>query len=394
VRGQATEMRSARSSETVIARKSAMHAKGGPRDVLGGLRALASGLPAEWRGRFASAVPSRRVCLAVFLAAAAPGAAADRGSGGPVPVAVPRASGEAPALAPKLLALAVVGGPGDQWVQEVGFLSSGSVYGRGPGGSFTVLYSREGRYLGLSGNPAAPGAGTKGRNFAVNDKVRNPYDGTTWSYGYKQVAPQLQQPYLYSPFGWTWWDWTEAQAGNQRADTRCVGLWFQSKDRFVAQTWSDGGNTVQANDPRDVKVYHKLCGNGGRSKSFFLEGDAKTGEPLAGLAFSHRPQAACFDGWGRFYVSQALEQHPDCLDLGGSRHAGFCAADANLRPLASGTFVQDGQSLAMALQGGLLVVGGSVSAGGAAAALPKLVNPAQPGPGGGEDGFIALVKLW
>jgi len=344
--------------------------------------------------RSVSSVPPWFVPLVVFLMAAMPVAAADHGNGGPVPVAVPRAAGEAPALAPQLLALAVVGGPGDQWIQEVGFLPSGSAYGRGPGGSFTVLYAKEGKCLGVSGNPAAPGTGAKGRSFAVNDKVQSPYDGTTWSYGYKQVASQLQQPYIYSPAGWKWWDWTEAQAGNQRADTRCVGLWFQSKDRFVSQTWSDGGNTVQANDPRDVSKVHKLCGNGGRSKSFFLMGDAKTGEPLAGLAFTHRPLAACFDGWGRFYVSQALEKQPDCLKLGGGEHAGFCAADASMRPLVSGTLVPDGQSLAMALKGGLLVVGGAISAEGATAALPKLLNPAQPRPGGGEDGFIALVKLW
>ncbi len=334
------------------------------------------------------------VPVLILLLGAGPVAAASRERGGPVPVAVPKARGEAPDLSPTLLALTLAGGPGDQWIEEVGFTPRGGAYGKGGGGTFAVLYTKEGRPIGITGDPRKPCPGSRGRNFAVNDKVRNPYDGSRWSYGYKQVASQLQQPYLYSPYGWEWWDWTEGQAGSQRADTRCVGLWFQSKTRFVSQTWSDGGNTVQANDPRDVKKYHKLCGNGGRSKSFFLMGDAKTGEPLAGLAFTHRPQAACFDGWGRFYVSQALEKVPDCLKLDGSDHAGFCVADADLKPLASGTFLPGGGSLAIAVRGNLLVVGGSVPAKAAAAGAANLKQPAQAKPGGGEDGFLAVVKLW
>src|SRR5687768_17571242 len=110
------------------------------------------------------------------------------------------------ALSPQLVTLTVVGGAGDQWIQEVGFLPDGKIYGKSGGGHFTVLYTAGGaKYLGFSGDIHAASTGPQGEVWANGGSTTKSPTGSALTIGFKQVGKNLQQPYLASKFGWKWW---------------------------------------------------------------------------------------------------------------------------------------------------------------------------------------------
>ena len=313
-----------------------------------------------------------------------------------------KSSPSAPILSPELVTLAVIGGAGDQWIQEVGFLPDGKIYGKGGGGHFTVLYAANGaKCLGISGDLNTASTGPQGETWANGGSTtKSPTDGSSLTIGYKQVAKNLQQPYLSSKGGWKWWDWTEKEADSLRADSRGVRVQFLPGGRFLAKCWTDGGNSTLTRDPRDIskpnpatKDAAVMKGAGG-SATLYIIGDDKSGSPLCGTFMKHRPQAETFDASGRIFVAQHVgdqtKDGPKGFGLGGE--AGFCVLDAGLSRVLFTTSLGPGRANSIAIHNGLCVVGGGVPADGAGSLQQR--NPAQPKPGGGQDAFIAIIRLW
>ncbi len=329
------------------------------------------------------------------------------------PTESPVSGAAAQALNPKILALTCVGGAGDQFIQEVGFLPDGTIFGKGAG--FMVSYSKDGvKCLGISVDLSTSGKDFRGANWA-NKGSSVAVEGFDLTIGYRQVHEILQQPFIESSAGWTWWGWSHEQAKKRElmADSRGVVIYPLPGGRFLAKCWCVGDNTVLEKDPRDMDRQNPALANAynrsaGGSASLYIVGNARTGEPLHATWMIHRPQAEAVDAQGRVYISQQAARkhgpvHQDSLGLGG--RAGLSIFSPDLREcLFSGTLGGD-ETYAVAVRDNLLVVGGSI---GMArkdkdgkslpseidpAGLPQR-NPAQPKPGGGEDGFLAILKLW
>lgn len=314
----------------------------------------------------------------------------------------------APALKPEILALTLVGGKGDQWLQEVGFTSDGRVFGKSgtdaktaPRG-FTVYYSAEGKFLNVEGDVNLPSGGLRGERWANGGtSVRDPATGVTLEIGYKQVARLLQQPFLRSSAGWKWWGWGAGQAETYKlmADSRGVRVYLAPGGLFLAKCWTDGGNTTLARHPMDLAHGNRFTKDGfvkGGKGSIYMLGDVKTGTPLVGTWAGFRPQAEAVDAWGRVYsceLGRTAGTPDDRFKLGGD---GVYVLDPLLsKRLFLGSLGMD-RVLCMAIKDNILVVGGSTGGAKSAAdpAVLRVTNPAQPAPGGGEDGVLAVIKLW
>jgi len=307
-----------------------------------------------------------------------------------------------PPLTPELITLAVVGGAGDQWIQEVGFLPDGKIYGKSGGGHFTVLYAANGaKYLGISGDVQAASTGPRGDVWANGGStVKSAAGDTSLTIGFKQVAKNLQQPYLTSKQGWKWWDWNEKEAGQLRADSRGVGVQFLPGGRFLAKCWTDGGNSTLVRDPRDVSKPNPATMNtavmkgAGGSATLYIIGEVKSGVPICGTFMKHRPEAETFDAWSRLYVAQPVGDQanggPKGFELGGD--AGITVMDSTLSKVLFTTTLGPGRCTSIAVREGICVVGGAVTGDGAGIVQQR--NPAQPKPGGQQDGFIAIIRLW
>jgi pSer/pThr/pTyr-binding forkhead associated (FHA) protein len=323
------------------------------------------------------------------------------------------APGTVPPVNPRLVTLTCVGGPGDQYIHEVGFMPDGTIYGKGTG--FLVGYAADGaKCLGIKGNPATPSKDRRGANWA-NKGTSIVVDGIKLTIGYKQVHAILQQPYMASSAGWKWWGWNHEEAKKRKlmADSRGVALYPLSNGRFLAKCWCDGGNTVLEKDPRNLDRRNPALANpynrcAAGSASLYIIGDARTGEPLHATWMIHRPQAEAVDAYGRVYIAQQAAKkygsvYKDSLGLGG--RAGISIFNPTLSAcLFSGTLGGD-ISYALAVRDNLLVIGGSVGRAkkskdgttrspGTDPSKLMLRNPAQPKPGGGEDGFLAIFRLW
>jgi hypothetical protein len=105
------------------------------------------------------------------------------------------------------------------------------------------------------------------------------------------------------------------------------------------------------------------------------------------------------DEAGRLYISQMargrwVKPVEDAFGLGGG--AGFTVFDENLsKPILGGSFGGD-SGLCIAVKGDYLVVGGIACKQpkeGEPKKLAKTVNAHQEQPGGGSDGFVAIIKL-
>jgi hypothetical protein len=200
---------------------------------------------------------------------------------------------------------------------------------------------------------------------------------------------------------------------------------------------------LDARNPALANAYNRCAAGSG---SLYVIGDAKTGEPLHATWMIHRPQAEAVDQYGRIYIAQRAARkfgpvHHDSLGLGGG--AGVSIFNQALSECMFSATLGGDTAYALAVRDNMLVLGGSIGyqpkgkgftgvsdgtlsllgsdtvgpvggAGGgglgggfgggratkAAAPPPRnvaklpLLNPAQPQPGGGEDGFLAIVRLW
>ncbi|MHC4252527.1 MAG: protein kinase domain-containing protein, partial [Planctomycetota bacterium] len=316
----------------------------------------------------------------------------------------------APPLVPRLLVCTRVGGKGDQHIREVGF-SRGVVYGKGEG--FRVVYdarSFRGRVQGDVNthdderyNPRPPLPGGRGK------EVRDPRNGQTYRVGYRQVNPELQQPFLESSAGWKLWGlgFDEVKTGTKgvrwgplMADSRAYDCWLMPGGKIAVKCWTDGGSSILTRDPRDPQKPNPIEGmdpfkkDAGGMASMFMLVDPKDGTPLSGTFLRSHVTHQAVDAFGRVYLpfAQAGSRNPFGMAEEKETRAGLfvlkpslLAPELNVRIGGGG----DERLGVIALKDGLLVLGGYTEAAGL-----KTVNPVQDAHGGGKDGFFVVLRLW
>ncbi|MCU0673408.1 MAG: hypothetical protein MUE69_11515 [Myxococcota bacterium] len=323
---------------------------------------------------------------------------------------------DAPPLAPELVALTYVGGAGDQHVRRVRFADDGAVVGEGA--SFVVTYdgaagSVEGDVdtadaESFSDRPALPGD--------PGAAVEDPRFGLTYRVGYRQAGGSLQLPIFRAFAGeerlWGLWGHAVADvmAADLGADTRCYQAWLMPNDHVGVQCWTDGGNSVLAKEPRDLTSpgFDPSWAEGsymrspaGMATSYALVDPRDGGSVVSGTFVASHVANLIVDPWGRVIVARtatsrsggAAPTNPfDQAETG----SGFLVLSSDLRDVIAnvrigGTTCEGGtQSFgSLALRDGVLVLGGTTCA-------PDLAtrNAVQSDHGGGQDGMLAVVRLY
>jgi len=302
-----------------------------------------------------------------------------------------------PPLQPELLCAARVGGKGDQWLNQVS-VKGWRVQAAGEGDfKVSVEVLADGTVKGKSwGNLSAEQTPASALPHVKAGKLGS------LEFGFNQVAPALQQPYLKAP-GWAWWGWTEAQARHAKAryaplmaDSGIRLLLPMPNKNFYVVGVTDGGNSSLRADPRDIDVtldFPIAFGGGGGQSSYVFEVSPK-GELMHQMILRGSANGAAWDAWGRLLVvgrgivkgddkeAQAAFGHGD----GG----GLVFADAAWsRPLFRACFEHTSLwAASIDSESGLAAVVGVVDG------ELKELNPIQAKPGGGKDGFIAVFRLW
>ena len=288
------------------------------------------------------------------------------------------------------------------------------VVARGQG--FSVRYTVAGGGIKVEGDASTPDTeGFSGRPELPGDPGRayeDPRVGLDFRVGFRQ-ASSLQTPIFRAFKGeervWALWGHAVDDIKDKRlgADSRCYGAWAMPKGRLGVQCWTDGGNSVLAKDPRDLGrgamwtqgAY--MSGAGGMASLYALVDPKEGGQVLSGTFIARHVSPLIADPWGRVIVADVATRRnagDDITNPFGQHEeagAGFFVLDPELRtPLLNvvlGGDCKDGKQRfgAIALQGGLLALAGTTCAGDLA-----VVTPAQDKAGGGQDGFLAIVRLW
>ena len=82
------------------------------------------------------------------------------------PSIFPRPGSRPPTPKPQVVTLTYIGGAGNQWIQEVGFMEDGRIYAKSGGDTFTVYYSADGtKKLEMTGDISKPCTGNRGPNL-------------------------------------------------------------------------------------------------------------------------------------------------------------------------------------------------------------------------------------
>jgi serine/threonine-protein kinase len=322
-------------------------------------------------------------------------------------------SGPAPMLRPQIVALFAVGGPGNQYIRQVG-IEGTQAWGKGAG--FAVAIDLASGAATVSGDIATddgdPWDWKLVRDPKARTELKDPRNGFTYTIGTVQVHPILQQPLLTSTAGWKLWGWTHAQVADEyknvrggplMADSRGCDLWLMPGGNLGVLCWTDGGNSVLTRDPRDLSKPNDAAESPGSWRaspggmaSLFLLVDAKDGTPRSGTFVRSPVTERAVDPWGRVYLPRA--QDGAMAVAGATDNAGgglfVLAPDlhtAELNARLGGGAAEGGQEgfATLALHGNILVLGGTTNS-----TAPPAIHGIQPKPGGGQDGFICVVKLW
>ncbi len=320
----------------------------------------------------------------------------------PPPPALPPAPAgwgkAAPALAPKLLMVARVGGPGDQWIKTVAV--KGNIVAAAGEGDFqlaatvgadgTVKATPRGNLLARHSPWASLPPSTRGRTGSVE-------------FGHRQVHPILQQPYL-NGSAWKLWGWTYNQARASKAPyapfVADSGIRHVSKmpngSLFVVGM-SDGGNTSLRAHPKDIDkaLEFPIATGGGAGRSSYLFEVSANGDPLRQMVVRGAANAACWDTWGRILVvgRGILRGEPNAFDYPDG--AGILMADAAWSRILFGTSIGaqgDGQCTLVGVS--VDPTSGLAAACGFVSGEIKQVQGFQPKPGGGKDGLLVIFRLW
>ncbi len=226
-------------------------------------------------------------------------------------------------------------------------------------------------------------------------------------FGFNQVAPLLQQPFMKAP-GWQLWGWTEAQARKSKA--KYAPFMADSGIRMATLTPSktlyavglcDGGNTCLRADPRDIDspLEFPVALGGGAGQSSYAFEISQKGELLRQLVVRGSANGVCWDDWGRtLVVGRGIVRGDDAdahKTFGYGDGAGLVLVDRDWKKVlfkaSFGTEGKGGISLWAAdidSKSGLAAVVGHVEG------TLRETAPIQPKAGGGKDGFIAVFRLW
>jgi hypothetical protein len=342
-------------------------------------------------------------------------------SDGVIDLVEPTATGAAPALAPRLLALTYAGGPGDQHVHAVSFDADGTL--RAEGSAFTVLHDADGANGRIEGDVALADTRAFAQRPRLPGDPGQPYrdlrHGLVYTVGYRQAGSSLQMP-IFRAFEddvriWSLWGHAvmDVLDRNLGADSRCYQAWAMPDGHVGVQCWTDGGNSVLAKEPRDLDspgfnpswAAGSFQPSAGGMSSLYARIDPRDGGSVVSGTFAASHVAAvAVDPWGRVYVARVASSRSGGGDpqnpfaQAESATSGVLVLDPTLRQVlfnariggacsGEGT-VQAFGSIAVR-EDGLLILGGSTCA-------PDLgtTSAAQASHGGGQDGMVAVLRLW
>jgi hypothetical protein len=230
------------------------------------------------------------------------------------------------------------------------------------------------------------------------------------TYGYHQVDPNVQLPFMDGP-GWKLWGWTLDQAKTAKckyaplmADSRIRHAQMTPAGTIVAIATTDGGNTSLRAHPQDINqtlepaVGNSITGGGGGGASswiYELTTDGKYQRVLVCRGFA---QATAFDTWGRMLtVGRGVIAKPMANGFAYPDGGGVLMVDRGwTHALFSSHFGLEGKdtesnlwAVAVDSKSGIAAVSGYVRGGKLAE-----VNGVQAEDGGGTDGFLAVFRLW
>lgn len=303
----------------------------------------------------------------------------------------------APAIAPELLVLARLGGAGDQRfiaVQAKGGTVQ-AVDGCGLGMQATIAADGT-PAVRKTGNPAQPSTRD------ARDLLANGGQVGAVSFGYTQVAGNLQQPWAKGP-GWQLWGFTYEQAKSHElmADSRIrAGLPMPNGDVLLIG-WCDGGNTVLHRDPRDIAKRSpamRYVHGGGRGSSLLFSQVTMQGEVLRQAFLGPGCGGVTWDPWGRLYTCGTNlckgGKAPFNVESSGSLlvfDRAWTAPIIDARLGGAGASYKDNmwEAIALDAEHGLLALAGWTTG-----AIAKQVNGVQEADGGGKDAMLAVIRLW
>lgn len=315
-------------------------------------------------------------------------------------------SAAAPLLKPTLLVNTLVGGPGDQFIRSVEFGADGEIMGKGKG--FEVRYDAGASSGVVSGDPNTVDSDKfagNGKPSRIGNKLTDPRNGQTYEIGYRQVAGVLQQPTLVSSAGWQWWNWTEEQAGDLRADSRGYDLSLTPNGQFLAIAWTDGGNSTLTRDPQDLSkeleaTKGSLMASAAGLATLYLLVNPAVGRPVSGTFLYTTSMNRAIDRYGRVYLTDKIGKNTTPTNPF-EQPAGAGAGLAVLRPdlkqlelnVVLGAACADGAKstlASVAVRDNILVLGGTSCT----SPIASSENAVQQQPGGGQDGYLVVIRLW
>lgn len=311
----------------------------------------------------------------------------------------------APAVTPRLLFVSRCGGAGDQWLNQVQ-IKAGVVIAADDSGAFGLKVT-----VGKDDSVKPVVVGNREAVGKVQQQLPNGGKLGPISYGYRQVDPNLQLPFMDGP-GWKLWGWNLEQAKSAKsryaplmADSRIRHAQLTPVGSIVAFATTDGGNTCLRADPHDIDqtiepvISHPITGGGGGGTSswvFEISADGKYQRKLVCRGFV---QAAAFDAWGRMLVvGRGVIAKPMANAFPYPDGGGLLLCDREWKQALfsthfglekAGDTEQNLWAVAVDSASGIAAVAGYVRGGKLTA-----VQGVQAEDGGGTDGFLAVFRLW
>jgi len=353
-------------------------------------------------------------------------------------------SGSAPPIAPTLLVSTYVGGAGDQYITDLAFDTSGHLTAKM--GAATITYDTSALTGTTTGDLSATMDATK---FPVNyplpqgglstNTTTDARNGQTYTWGTHPnvgksgtVCPDqckgectpgssqpglLQMAFVTSSVGWKLWDfdWDHCVQECVVADSRGYDLFPVANGKVGVMLWTDGGDTPLLHGPSDVTqtatfTQGSFGENPGGMGILFALLDPANGTVSGGTWLATHATYHTTDPWGRVYITKAipirygksaLPQPTNPFAMSTNATSGlfvlrpdftqpethfYLGGDPGTCAGSNGIQLFD----AVALSGNLLALAGTTCA----TDLATTPNAVQAKLGGGQDGFLIILKLW
>lgn len=377
------------------------------------------------------------------------GGTAPDGASSSVPAA------QAPAIVPKLVLSTYLGGAGDQFFSRLAFDPAGNLVATmdstaddaGAAVSTTIAYDAafaHGVVTGSTSTPMDIGEFRVTYPLPQGGLSTNTYtdsrNGQTYTWGtHPNVAsgntlcpaqcqgectvgqPQadfLQMAFVTSSAGWKLWDfdWTDCVQECEVADSRGYDLWPVPGGKIGVMLWSDGGDTPLLQNPTDVTKSETFTATSFGASPGGMGILLALIDPVAGTVTggTFLPTHAAYhtaDPWGREYIAKALPirygksslpQPTNPFNMSTNADTGLFVLGADFSepeihfylggdPATCPTGSAGIQEFdAIALSGNMLALAGTTCATG----IVTTPNAVQSAAGGGQDGFLVVLKLW